>query len=90
MRKAIVPRLAAALNRTTLLDNPNQPTAEDPARFYGGDVTNHYARIVHSKLPDNRGYAFPYDDVSPGPDFSGAVFAGDPQVLTITINAARG
>ncbi|SEF24961.1 Beta-1,3-glucanase [Amycolatopsis pretoriensis] len=89
-RKAIVPRLAAALNRTTLLDNPNQPTDEDPARFYGGDATNHYARIVHSKLPDNRGYAFPYDDVSPGPDFSGAVFAGDPQVLTITINAAHG
>ncbi|WP_372665747.1 glycoside hydrolase family 64 protein [Amycolatopsis kentuckyensis] len=88
-RKAIVPRLAAALNRTTLLDNPNQPTDEDPARFYGGDATNHYARIVHSKLPDNRGYAFPYDDVSPGPDFSGAVFSGDPQVLTITINAAH-
>lgn len=88
-RKAIVPRLAAALNRTTLLDNPNQPTDEDPSRFYGGDATNHYARIVHSKLPDNRGYAFPYDDVSPGPDFSGAVFAGDPQVLTITINPAR-
>ncbi|MEV4148663.1 glycoside hydrolase family 64 protein [Amycolatopsis sp. NPDC049691] len=88
-RKAIVPRLAAALNRTTLLDNPNQPTDEDPARFYAGDATNHYARIVHSKLPDNRGYAFPYDDVSPGPDFSGAVFAGDPQLLTITINAAH-
>lgn len=88
-RKAIVPRLAAALNRTTLLDNPNQPTDEDPARFYSGDATNHYARIVHSKLPDNRGYAFPYDDVSPGPDFSGAVFAGDPQVLTITINPAH-
>ncbi|MFJ9782408.1 glycoside hydrolase family 64 protein [Amycolatopsis sp. NPDC101161] len=88
-RKAIVPRLAAALNRTTLLDNPNQPTDEDPSRFYGGDATNHYARIVHSKLPDNRGYAFPYDDVSPGPDFSGAVFAGDPQVLTITINPAH-
>jgi len=88
-RKAIVPRLAAALNRTTLLDNPNQPTDEDPARFYAGDATNHYARIVHSKLPDNRGYAFPYDDVSPGPDFSGAVFAGDPQLLTLTINAAH-
>lgn len=84
-RKSIIPRLAAALNRTTLLANPHQPTAEDPARFYQGDVTNHYARIVHSKLPDNRGYAFPYDDVSPGPDFSGAVFAGDPEVLTITI-----
>ncbi|MCR6487967.1 glycoside hydrolase family 64 protein [Amycolatopsis sp. OK19-0408] len=89
-RKAIVPRLAAALNRTTLLANPNQPTGEDPAKFYQGDTTNHYARIVHSKLPDNRGYAFPYDDVSPGPDFSGAVFAGDPDVLTITVNPTHG
>ncbi|MFI5614812.1 glycoside hydrolase family 64 protein [Amycolatopsis sp. NPDC051903] len=88
-RKAFVPRLAAALNRTTLLDNPNQPDGEDPARFYRNAVTNHYARIVHGKLPDNRGYAFPYDDVSPGPDFSGAVQAGDPDTLTITINALR-
>ncbi|MBB4684227.1 glycoside hydrolase family 64 protein [Amycolatopsis jiangsuensis] len=88
-RKAIVPRLAAALNRTTLLDNANQPVDEDPAKFYQAEATNHYARIVHSKLPDNRGYAFPYDDVTPGPDFSGAVQAGDPDTLTITINALR-
>ncbi|WAL63293.1 glycoside hydrolase family 64 protein [Amycolatopsis cynarae] len=86
-RRAIVPRLAAALNRTTLLDNPNQPDGEDPARFYQNAVTNHYARIVHSKLPDNRGYAFPYDDVTPGPDFSGAVIAGDPVVLGVRIGA---
>ena len=88
-RKAIIPRLAAALNRTTLLDNANQPTGEDPAKFYQAAETNHYARIVHSKLPDNRGYAFPYDDVSPGPDFSGAVQAGDPDTLTVTVNALR-
>ncbi|TVT14990.1 beta-1,3-glucanase family protein, partial [Amycolatopsis acidiphila] len=84
-RKAIIPRLAAALNRTTLLANANQPTGEDPAQFYRNAATNHYARIVHSKLPDNRGYAFPYDDVTPGPDFSGSVFAGDPAVLTVTV-----
>jgi hypothetical protein len=89
-RKSIVPRLAAALNRTTLLDNAHQPADEDPAKFYQGDVTNHYARVVHSKLPGNRGYAFPYDDVSPGPDFSGAVFAGDPEVLTVTVGATHG
>lgn len=88
-RESIVPRLAAALNRTTLLINPNQPTGEDPATFYQNPSTNHYARIVHSKLPDNRGYAFPYDDVTPGPDFSGAVYAGDPDVLTITVSAPR-
>ncbi|WP_020494754.1 glycoside hydrolase family 64 protein [Sciscionella marina] len=85
-RKAIIPRLAAALNRTTLLDNPNQPDGEDPKKFYQQDVTNHYAKIVHAHLPDNRGYAFPYDDVSPGPDFSGAVQAGDPVELTITVH----
>lgn len=89
-RKSIIPRLAAALNRTTLLANPDQPAKEDPASFYQNETTNHYARIVHAKLPDNRGYAFPYDDVSPGPDFSGAVFAGDPEVLTVTIGATHG
>lgn len=86
-RKAIIPRLAAALNRTTLLANANQPTGEDPAQFYRNAQTNHYARIVHGMLPDNRGYAFPYDDVTPGPDFSGSVFAGDPNVLTVTVGA---
>ncbi|MFD2417137.1 beta-1,3-glucanase family protein [Amycolatopsis pigmentata] len=88
-RIAIVPRLAAAFNRTTLLDNPVQPTAEDPAKFYRNSVTNHYARVVHARLPGNRGYAFPYDDVTPGPDFSGAVYAQDPQVLTVTVSATR-
>ncbi|MFB9903636.1 glycoside hydrolase family 64 protein [Allokutzneria oryzae] len=84
IRKSIIPRLAAALNRTTLLDNADQPQGEDAAKFYQKPRTNHYARIVHSKLPDNRGYAFPYDDVAPtGKDFSGAVHAGDPKVLTV-------
>ncbi|MQA09293.1 MAG: beta-1,3-glucanase [Pseudonocardiaceae bacterium] len=88
VRKAIVPRLAAALNRTTLRDNPNQPHGEDPNNFYQNSATNHYARIVHQNLPDNRGYAFPYDDVAPeGVDFSGAVIAGDPEVLTVTVSA---
>ncbi|GHF52066.1 hypothetical protein FHX82_004112 [Amycolatopsis bartoniae] len=88
-RKAIIPRLAAALNRTTLLANANQPTGENPANFYQNAQTNHYARVVHSKLPDNRGYAFPYDDVTPGPDFSGSVFAGDPATLTVTVHATH-
>lgn len=86
-RKSIIPRLAAALNRTTLLTNPNQPTGEDPDTFYRSPTTNHYARIVHSRLLDGRGYAFPYDDVTPGPDFSGAVHAGDPSVLTVTVGS---
>lgn len=88
-RIAIVPRLAAAFNRTTLLDNPLQPTAEDPAKFYRNPVTNHYARVVHARLPGNRGYAFPYDDVTPGPDFSGSVYAQDPETLTLTVSATH-
>lgn len=59
-------RLAAAFNRTTLLDNPHQPTAENPAAFYTRPRTNHYARILHNTTPDHLGYAFPYDDVHLG------------------------
>ncbi|MEV4647787.1 glycoside hydrolase family 64 protein [Saccharopolyspora sp. NPDC049357] len=90
-RLAIVPRLAAAFNRTTLLINPNQPHEEDPATFYQNDVTNHYARVVHENLPDGKGYAFAYDDVSSnaGEDHSGKVNAGDPEVFTLTLNALR-
>ncbi|AHH98516.1 hypothetical protein GCM10010174_71090 [Kutzneria viridogrisea] len=78
-------RLAAAFNRTTLLDNPVQPTNEDPSRFYQQAATNHYARILHATLPDGKGYAFPYDDVHPdGVDFEGKVQSGEPGTLTIT------
>lgn len=90
-RLAIVPRLAAAFNRTTLLINPNQPHQEDPATFYKNDITNHYARVVHENLPDGKGYAFAYDDVSSnaGEDHSGKVNAGDPEVFTLTLRGMR-
>lgn len=90
-RKAIVPRLAAAFNRTTLLINPHQPHGEDPATFYQHPVTNHYARVVHENLPDGKGYAFAYDDVSANPDedHSGKVNHGDPELLTVTLGKIR-
>ncbi|MCI2422217.1 glycoside hydrolase family 64 protein [Saccharopolyspora sp. K220] len=90
-RLAIVPRLAAAFNRTTLLINNEQPHSEDPATFYQHEPTNHYARIVHENLPDGKGYAFPYDDVSSnaGEDHSGKVNHSDPEVFTLTLNAIR-
>jgi len=90
-RLASVPRLAAAFNRTTLHINPDQPAKEDPKTFYKNDITNHYARVVHENLPDGKGYAFAYDDVSSnaGEDHSGKVNAGDPEVLTVTLNALR-
>ncbi|MFD9129480.1 beta-1,3-glucanase family protein [Kitasatospora sp. NPDC059571] len=84
-------RLAAAFNRTTLLDNPNQPTAENPAAFYTQALTNHYARILHSTTPDKLGYAFPYDDVHPaGVDFEGKVQSGSPTLWTITVGGTAG
>lgn len=73
---AILPRLAAAFNRSTLLTDSGQPDGENPADYYTSAITNHYARIVHTTMIDGRGDAFPYDDVAPaaGADQSGAVF----------------
>jgi hypothetical protein len=88
---AIVPRLAAALNRSTLLIDSDQPDGENPADFYANPVTNHYARIVHATTLDGRGYAFPYDDVAPtgGADQSGSVSSGSPAGLAITVGSVH-
>jgi hypothetical protein len=86
---AIIPRLAAAFNRSTLLTDASQPDGEDPASYYQNAVTNHYARLVHAAAADGLGYAFPYDDVTPdgGVNQSGAVSSGSPSVLTVTVGA---
>ena len=85
VRNAIIPRIAAAFNRSTLLKTNVLPAAE--STYYQETVTNHYSRIVHANNKDGRGYAFPYDDVQPtgGQDLSGEVHAGDPVLWTITI-----
>jgi hypothetical protein len=84
---AIAARLAAAFNRSTLLINSNQPDAENPSNYYKNNITNHYARILHSINLDGRGYAFPYDDVTPpgGQDQSGYISDGSPSLWTITV-----
>lgn len=86
-RGAVIARLAAAFNRTTLLTDTNQPDGENPANYYKNSITNHYARIVHAANTDHRGYAFPYDDVAPtgGADQSGATSSGSPTLWTITV-----
>ncbi|TPX15562.1 uncharacterized protein E0L32_004260 [Thyridium curvatum] len=84
----ITARLAAALNRSTLLLNGDQPDGERAETFYPpGGVTNHYARILHAASVDGRGYAFPYDDVGAegAPDQAGTVFDGAPKLLTVYI-----
>ncbi|KAH9822123.1 glycoside hydrolase family 64 protein [Teratosphaeria destructans] len=84
-RNAIIPRLAAAFHRSTLLATEDHPS--DPSTFYRQDPTNHYARLVHEVNLDRKGYAFAYDDVQPdgGEDQSGKVNAGDPTLLTVTV-----
>ena len=84
---AVIPRLAAAFNRSTLLTDANQPDGENPAGYYASAITNHYARLVHATLAGGLGYAFPYDDVTPdnGVNQSGPVSSGSPELLTVTL-----
>jgi hypothetical protein len=89
---ALTARISAALNRSTLLSDTNQPDGENPSAYYSVSPTNHYARIIHSTSQDGRGYAFPYDDVAPtgGADQSGAVTDGNPTLLTVTLSPVHG
>ncbi|MCJ1339621.1 hypothetical protein MMC09_004911 [Bachmanniomyces sp. S44760] len=84
-RNAIIPRLNAEMNRSTLLTSTAIPAPLD--QYYKNPVTNHYARLCHATNLDGRGYAHPYDDVAPsgGPDQSGFVNDGAPKLLTITV-----
>ncbi|MBL7498089.1 glycosyl hydrolase [Frankia sp. CNm7] len=54
--------LGAGFNRSTLLADAAQPTA-DPAVFYRDTVTNHYARVLHAHTDNGRAYGFAFDDV---------------------------
>ncbi|MCJ1282779.1 hypothetical protein MMC26_002105 [Xylographa opegraphella] len=84
-RNAIIPRLNAEMNRSTMLSNNSIPTTPD--QHYKNGITNHYARLVHAANVDGRGYAHPYDDVAPagGPDQSGFVNDGAPKLLRVTV-----
>jgi hypothetical protein len=100
----IIPRLAAAFNRSTLLLTNNIPNGESPQQYYTNATTNvglvrhheilieltqsqHYARIVHAANLDGKGYAFPYDDVTPdgGVPQEGAVFSSSPTQLMVAV-----
>jgi hypothetical protein len=89
-RNTVIPRLSAAFNRSTLLLTDSFPNGETRANYYKDAVTNHYARVVHEANLDGKGYAFPYDDVTPngGVDQSGAVMAGSPKLFTVAVGGA--
>jgi hypothetical protein len=88
-RNAVIPRLAAAFNRSILLSTSGDqfPNGSNPSAYYNDETTNHYSRIVHQAQKDGRGYAFPYDDVVPdgGQDVAGTVFDGSPRLFTIAV-----
>ncbi|MEU6547855.1 glycoside hydrolase family 64 protein [Streptomyces sp. NPDC046859] len=73
--------LGAGFNRSTLLSQPAQPTA-DPAGFYGTGLTNHYAKAVHAATEDGKAYGFAFDDVA---DFASYIQDTAPTGLTLTL-----
>ncbi|MFF9280694.1 glycoside hydrolase family 64 protein [Streptomyces griseosporeus] len=73
--------LGAAFNRSTLLSNPTQP-GTDPAAFYQGTLTNHYARAIHAATVDGKAYGFAFDDVA---DFASYVQDTRPTGFTLTL-----
>ena len=74
-----------ALNRGTLLANPNQPDATATA-FYKVPTTNHYARLIHASTTGGAGYAFPYDDVhADGYNTEGRVVDQHPTRLRVQV-----
>ncbi|MFR0357440.1 beta-1,3-glucanase family protein [Streptomyces sediminimaris] len=91
-RGAIAARLAAALNRSSLLvsGGNNQPDGVTPSQYYQDPITNHYARLVHQYA--SIGYAFPYDDVGPtgSAPVDGHLQDGAPTSWTVTLGAGSG
>ncbi|KOS23248.1 Glucan endo-1 [Escovopsis weberi] len=89
--KAIVPRICAAFARATLLipGGGVQPGPK-PADYYRDSPANHYSRLVHALEVDQKGYAFPYDDVNPYgvPDASGAIVSPGASHLTVYVGGS--
>ncbi|WP_030908584.1 beta-1,3-glucanase family protein [Streptomyces sp. NRRL F-5126] len=91
-RGAVAARLAAALNRSSLLvsGGDNQPDGVTPSQYYTDPTTNHYARLVHQYA--SIGYAFPYDDVGPtgAAPVDGHIQDSAPTSWTVALGAGAG
>jgi hypothetical protein len=83
-------RLDAGFNRSTLLIDSDQPDNEQVSTYYTNSVTNHYARIVHAANVDGRGYAFPYDDVTPNGSVDQSGFVSDPTPSNFLVTVGGG
>lgn len=88
---AIMPRLCAVFNRSTFLlrDGNIQPRL-DSTHYYTISPTNYYSKFVHQHESRDKGYAFPYNDVTPddAPNASGLLSDPSPTLLTITIRGS--
>lgn len=73
--------VGAGFNRTTLHDQPDQPST-DPATFYRTAITNHYARTMHANTLDGRAYGFAFDDVAGRASY---VQDSAPKEITLTL-----
>jgi hypothetical protein len=88
IHQAVVPRLCAAFDRSTLLLSggdvqPSLPSTD----YYTVTPTNYFSKFVHQGELDGLGYAFAYDDVAPtgSSGVAGLVSDGNPEVLTVII-----
>lgn len=73
--------LGAAFNRSTLRDQPQQPTT-NAAGFYQQAISNHYSRVLHAQHADGKAYGFAFDDVA---DFASYIQDTSPSAITITL-----
>ncbi|MER7819918.1 beta-1,3-glucanase family protein [Streptomyces sp. NPDC096153] len=60
---AVMARLAAAFNRSTLLTRTDQPNSTRPQDYCRDETTNHWSRIDHANSP--QGYGFPSTTSAP-------------------------
>jgi len=85
---AVVPRLCAAFDRSTLLlDGGNVQPGLQASNYYTVSPTNYFSKFVHKYELSGLGYAFAYDDVAPdgAPSAAGLVSDANPQALTVII-----
>ena len=90
VHRAVVPRLCAAFDRTTLLvSGGNVQPGVSSSEYYTTSPTNYYSKFVHQYEVNDLGYAFAYDDVNPaGENQAGVVTDSSPQRLTIIVGGA--
>ncbi|MFG2155478.1 beta-1,3-glucanase family protein [[Kitasatospora] papulosa] len=74
--------LGAGFNRSTLISDPSQPTA-DPAAFYrSSQITNHYSAAIHAATEEGKAYGFAFDDVA---DFASYIQDTAPKGARLTL-----